>query len=178
MKPKITALIAINSKNISKYHLICKTSGVTHWINIVNSNQIRNHFRKNGPPQVCLIDERVGPEYGINLAQELASAGCENIILFSEKPDLASLHQILKRDIRVIVFKEKNVVAKRIWNLTKTEKSLVQKLSLGMSIQAISLDLKKSVSTTKSLLRNVRKKSGIHDRSLIVAQALRDGVIG
>jgi hypothetical protein len=97
LKPKITALIAINSQDISKYHLICKNSGVTHWINLVNSNQIRNHIRKNGPTQVCLIDERIGPEYGINLVQELANAGSENIILFSKKPDLVRLNQILKK---------------------------------------------------------------------------------
>lgn len=178
MKPKITALIAINSQDISKYHLICKNSGVTHWINLVNSNQIRNHIRKNGPTQVCLVDERIGPESGINLVQELANAGSENIILFSKKPDLVSLNQILKKEIRAIVFKEKITIPKKNWNLTKSEKTVVQDLSLGMSMQAIALHLKISVSTTKSLLRNVRKKSGIHDRSLIVAQALRDGVIG
>jgi DNA-binding NarL/FixJ family response regulator len=178
LKPKITALIAINSQHISKYHLICKNSGVTHWVNLVNSNQIRNHFRKNGPPQICLIDERIGPEYGINFAQELASAGCENIVLFSEKPDLSRLIKILKKNIKAIVFKEKDFVSKKIWNLTKSEKALIQKLSLGMSMQSIALELKISVSTTKSLLQNVRQKSGIYDRSLIVAQALRDGVIG
>ena len=178
MKPKITALIAINSQDISKYHLICKNSGVTHWINLVNSNQIRNHIRKNGPTQVCLVDEQIGLESGINLVQELANAGSKNIILFSKKLDLVSLNQILKKDIRAIVFKEKITIPKKTWNLSKSEKTLVQDLSLGMSIQAIALHLKMSVSTTKLLLRNVRKKSGIHDRSLIVAQALRDGVIG
>jgi len=178
LKPKITALIAINSKDISKYHLICKNSGVTHWINLVNSNQIRNHIRKNGPTQVCLVDEQIGLESGINLVQELANAGSKNIILFSKKPDLVSLNQILKKDIRAIVFKEKITIPKKTWNLSKSEKTLVQDLSLGMSIQAIALHLKMSVSTTKFLLRNVRKKSGIHDRSLIVAQALREGVIG
>jgi DNA-binding CsgD family transcriptional regulator len=178
LKTKITALIAINSQDISKYHLICKNSGVTHWINLVNSNQIRNHIRKNGPTQVCLVDERIGPESGINLVQELANAGSENIIFFSKKLDLVSLNQILRKEIRVIVFKEKITIPKKNWNLTKSEKTLVQDLSLGMSMHAIALHLKISVSTTKSLLRNVRKKGGIHDRSLIVAHALRDGVIG
>jgi DNA-binding NarL/FixJ family response regulator len=84
----------------------------------------------------------------------------------------------LKKEIRAIVFKEKITIPKKNWNLTKSEKTVVQDLSLGMRMQAIALHLKISVSTTKSLLRNVRKKSGIHDRSLIVAQALRDGVIG
>ena len=178
MKPKITALIAINSQNISNYHLICKNSGVTHWLNIVNSNQIRNHFRKNGPTQVCLIDERVGQECGINLAQELANAGSENIILFAEKTDINKLHQIIKKKIRVVIFKEKLQVPKKNWNLTKLEVTLVQKLSLGMSLEAIALDLKISRSLVKSILGIVRKKTKIHDRSLIVAQALRDGVIG
>lgn len=178
MKPKITALIAINSQNIAKYHLICKNSGVTHWINLINSNQIRNHIRKNGPTQVCLVEERIGPESGINLVQELANAGCENIIFFSKKPDLVSLNQILKKEIRAIVFKEKITTPQRNWSLTKSEKILVQNLSLGMSVHEVALHLKISVSTTKSLLQNVRKKSGIHERSLIVAQALRDGVIG
>lgn len=178
MKPKITALIAINAQDISKYHLICKNSGVTHWVNLVNSLQIRNHFRKNGPTQICLIDERIGPENGINLTQELVNAGCENIVFFCEKPDFTRLIQILKKGVRAIVFKEKNYVLKKVWNLTKSEKALIQKLSLGLSMQLIALDLKISVSTTKLLLQNVRQKSGIYDRSLIVAQALRDGVIG
>lgn len=178
MKPKITALIAINSQDISKYHLICKNSGVTHWINLVNSNHIRNHIRKNGPTQVCLIEEKIGAEDGVTLFQELANAGSENIILFSKKPDLARLNQILKKDIRAIIFKEQLAIPKSNWNLTKLEKLLVQDLSLGMSLQVVALHLKISGSKTKSLLRNIRKKSGIYDRSLIVAQALRDGVIG
>ena len=87
MKTKLTALIAYHDKNIDQYLKVCKEIGVTHWIHLFTGNQIRSHFRKYGSPKIALISERIGAEYGVNLAQELKNAGCDNIVLFIPKKD-------------------------------------------------------------------------------------------
>ena len=99
MKTNLTALIADHDQNIDKYLKVCKEIGVTHWIHLLTGNQIRSHFRKYGPPKVALISERIGAEYGINLANEIKNAGSDNIVLFTSKKDPVRTKQIISNKV-------------------------------------------------------------------------------
>lgn len=178
MKTNLTALIADHDKNIDQYLKVFKEIGVTHWIHLFTGNQIRSHFRKYGSPKIALISERIGAEYGINLAQELKNAGCENIVLFISKKDTVSVKQIIANKTRTLVFKTKNTKQIPNWKLTRKEIKLLQLLSNGKDITLIAESFKVSVSRVKSMLADIRKKTGIHDRAAIVTSALRAGVIG
>ena len=112
MKTNLTALIADHDKNIDQYLKVCKEIGVTHWIHLFTGNQIRSHFRKYGSPKIALISERIGAEYGVNLAQELKNAGCDKIVLFISKKDPISIKQIITKKTRALVFKSKNASQK------------------------------------------------------------------
>lgn len=178
MKPNLTALIASNDKNIDQHLKVCREIGVTHWINLLTGNQIRSHFRKHGPPKIALVSERVGAEYGVNLTQELKNAGCDNIVLFMFKKDPVSVKQIISRKTRVLFFKTQKSIHLTNWKLTRKEINLLQLLANGKDITLISVSLKIPVSRVKSILANIRKKTGIYDRAALVTTALRAGVIG
>lgn len=178
MKTNLTALIADHNQNIGKYLKVCKEIGVTHWIHLLTGNQIRSHFRKYGPPKVALISERIGAEYGINLAQELKNAGCDNIVLFISKKDPVSLKQIIRKKTRALIFKSENRIQAPNWKLSNKEIILLQLLANGKDVTLIAESFKLTVSKVKSLLANIRKKTGIHDRAALVTTALRAGVIG
>ena len=68
-------MISDSPQNKSLLLQICKNIGVTHWVNPLNTNAIRTHFRKHGPTNIALLDERIGTEWGVNIAQELKQAG-------------------------------------------------------------------------------------------------------
>ena len=178
MKNNLTALIADHEQNIDNYLKVCKEIGVTHWIHLFNANQIRTHFRKHGPSKIALISERIGAEYGANLADELKNAGCNNIVLFIRKKDPVSIKQIISKKTRVLIFKSNTTTNIPSWKLTRKEIKLLQLLSIGKDISLIAKLFKVSVSKVKSMLANIRKKTGIHDRAALVTTALRAGVIG
>jgi DNA-binding NarL/FixJ family response regulator len=178
LKTNLTALIADHNQNIDKYLKVCKEIGVTHWIHLLTGNQIRSHFRKYGPPKVALISERIGGEYGINLAQELKNASCDNIVLFMSKKDPVRTKQIISKKTRALIFKSENPIQTPNWKLTSKEFKLIQLLANGKDVTQISESLKLPVSRVKSILANIRKKTGIHDRAALVTTALRAGVIG
>ena len=178
MKTNLTALIADHNQNIGKYLKVCKEIGVTHWIHLLTGNEIRSHFRKYGPPKISLISERIGAEYGINLAQELKNAGSDNIVLFTRKKDPVRTKQIISKKTRALIFKSENPIQIPNWKLTSKEIKLLQLLANGKDITQISESLKVTVSRVKSILANIRKKTGIHDRAALVTTALRAGVIG
>ena len=178
MKTNLTALIADHDKNIDHYLKICKEIGVTHWIHLFTGNQIRSHFRKYGSPKIAFISERIGAEYGVNLAQELNNAGCDNIVLFISKKDPVSVKQIITKKTRSLIFRTKNTRQTPIWKLTRTEIKLLQLLSHGEDVTLIAEAFRVPVSRVKNMLADIRKKTGIHDRAAIVTSALRAGVIG
>lgn len=178
MKTNLTALIADHDKNIDQYLKICREIGVTHWIHLFNGNQIRSHFRKYGSPKIALISERIGAEYGVNLAQELNNAGCDNIVLFISKKDPVSIKQIISKKTRALILKPKNARQIPNWKLTQKEIKLLQLLANGKDITLISETFKMPVSRVKNMLVDLRKKTGIHDRAALVTTALRAGVIG
>ena len=178
MKTNLTALIADHDQNIDKYLKVCKEIGVTHWIHLLTGNQIRSHFRKYGPPKVALISERIGAEYGVNLAQELNSAGCDNIVLFISKKDPVRIKQIISKKTRALIFKSENLIQTPNWKLSSKEVKLIQLLANGKDVTQISDSFKLPVSRVKSILVNIRKKTRIHDRAALVTTALRAGVIG
>ncbi len=178
MKTNLTALIASNDKNIDKYLKVCKEIGVTHWIHLLTGNQIRSHFRKYGSPKIALISERIGTEYGINLAQELKNSGCENIVLFIFKKDPVSIKQIITKKTRALIFQTEKIRQIPNWKLTPKEIKLLQLLANGKDVALISKTFQIPVSRVKSILANIRKKTGIHDRAALVTTALRAGVIG
>ena len=178
MKTNLTALIADHDKDINHYLKICKEIGVTHWIHLFTGNQIRSHFRKYGSPKIALISERIGAEYGVNLAHELNNAGCDNIVLFISKKDSVSIKQIVAKKTRALVFRTKNVRQIPNWKLTRKEIKLLQLLSHGKDLTLIAEVFKVPVSRVKNMLADIRKKTGIHDRAAIVTSALRAGVIG
>ncbi|GDX17195.1 hypothetical protein LBMAG05_04910 [Actinomycetes bacterium] len=178
MKTNLTALIADHNQNIDKYLKVCMEIGVTHWIHLLTGNEIRTHFRKYGPPRISLISERISAEYGINLAQELKHAGCDNIVLFMSKKDSVSTKQIINKKTRALIFKSENQAQTPNWKLSSKEIRLLQLLANGKDITHISESLKLPVSRVKSILANIRKKTGIHDRAALVTTALRAGVIG
>jgi DNA-binding NarL/FixJ family response regulator len=178
LKTNLTALIADHNQNIDKYLKVCKEIGVTHWIRLLTGNQIRSHFRKYGPPKIVLVSERIGAEYGINFAQELKNARCDNIVLFTSKKDPVRAKQIISKKTRALIFKSENPIQTPNWNLTSKEIKLIQLLANGKDVTQISESLKLPVSRVKSILANIRKKTGIHDRAALVTTALRAGVIG
>jgi DNA-binding CsgD family transcriptional regulator len=178
LKTNLTALIANHDKNIDQYLKVCKEIGVTHWIHLFTGNQIRSHFRKYGPPKIALISERIGTEYGINLAQELKNSGCENIILFIFKKDPVSIKQIITKKTKALIFKTENTRQFPNWKLTPKEIKLLQLLANGKDITLISKTFEIPVSRVKSILTNIRNKTGIHDRAALVTTALSAGVIG
>lgn len=178
MKTNLTALIAYHDKNIDQYLKVCKEIGVTHWIHLFTGNQIRSHFRKSGSPKIALVSERIGAEYGVNLAQELKNAGCDNIVLFISRKDPVSIKQIIAKKTRALIFKTKNTRQMPNWKLTRKEIKLLQLLSNGKDITLIAQSLKVPVSRVKNMLADIRKKTGIHDRAALVTTALRAGVIG
>ncbi len=178
MKTNLTALIADHDKNIDQYLKVCKEIGVTHWIHLLTGNQIRSHFRKYGPPKIALISERIGTEYGINLAQELNNASCDNIVLFISKKDPVSVQHIISKKTRTLIFKTKNASQLPHWKLTRKEIKLLQLLSHGKDVFQIADSFKVPVSRVKNMLVDIRKKTGIHDRAAIITLALRAGVIG
>lgn len=178
MKTHLTAIIAAHDKNIDQYLKVCKEIGVTHWIHLFTGNQIRSHFRKYGSPKIALISERIGAEYGVNLAQELNNSGCDNIVLFISRKDPVSVKQIIAKKTRTLIFKTKNVSQIPNWKLTRKEIKLLQLLSNGKDLTLIAEAFEVPVSRVKSMLADIRKKTGIHDRAEIVTSALRAGVIG
>jgi DNA-binding CsgD family transcriptional regulator len=178
LKNNLTALIADHNENIDYYLKICKEIGVTHWIHLFTGNEIRSHFRKYGPPKITLTAERVGVEYGINLANELKNAGCDNIVLFMSKKDPIRTKQIISKKTRALIFKSENRTQILNWKLTHKEIKLLQLLANGKDITLIAESFKVPVSKVKSILANIRKKTGIHDRAALVTTALRAGVIG
>ena len=178
MKTKLTALIANHDKNIDQCLKVCKEIDVTHWIHLFTGNQIRSHFRKYSSPKIALISERIGAEYGVNLAQELANAGCENIVLFISKKDLLSVKQIITKKTRALIFKTKNTSQIPNWKLSQKEIKLLQLLANGKDVILIAKTFKLPVSRVKSMLSDIRNKTGIHDRAALVTTALRAGVIG
>jgi DNA-binding CsgD family transcriptional regulator len=178
LKTNLTALIADHNKNIDNYLKIFKEIGVTHWIHLFTGNEIRSHFRKYGPPRITLVAERIGVEYGINLANELKNAGCDNIVLFINKKDPIRTKQIISKKTRALIFKSENRTQIPNWKLTRKEIKLLQLLANGKDISLIAESFKAPVSKVKSILANIRKKTGIHDRAALVTTALRAGVIG
>jgi DNA-binding NarL/FixJ family response regulator len=178
LKTNLTALIADHDKKIDQYLKVCKEIGVTHWIHLFTGNQIRSHFRKYGSPKIALISERIGAEYGVNLAQELNNSGCENIVLFTSKKDPLRVKQIITKKARALIFKTKNTNQIPNWKLTRKEIKLLQLLANGKDVIQISKTFKVPVSRVKSMLSDIRKKTGIHDRAALVTTALRAGVIG
>ena len=178
MKTNLTALIADHNKNIDNYLKICKEIGVSHWLHLFTGNEIRSHFRKIGPPTITLVAERIGVEYGINLANELRNAGCDNIVLFISKKDPIRTNQIISKKTRVLIFKSENRTQIPNWKLTRKEIKLLQHLANGKDISLIAESFKAPVSRVKNMLADIRKKTGIHDRAAIVTSALRAGVIG
>ena len=178
MKTNLTALIAYHDKNIDQYLKVCKEIGVTHWVHLITGNQIRSHFRKYGSPKIALISERIGAEYGVNLAQELNNSGCDNIVLFISKKDPIRTNQIISKKTRVLIFKAKNTSQMPNWKLSRKEIKLLQLLSDGKDVTLIAESFKVPVSRVKYMLADIRKKTGIHDRAAIVTSALRAGVIG
>jgi DNA-binding CsgD family transcriptional regulator len=178
LKTNLTALIANHNKNIDNYLKIFKEIGVTHWIHLFTGNEIRSHFRKYGAPRITLIAERIGVEYGINLANELKNAGCDNIVLFMSKKDTIRTKQIISKKTRALIFKSENRTQIPNWKLTRKEIKLLQLLANGKDISLIAESFKAPVSKVKSILANIRKKTGIHDRAALVTTALRAGVIG
>ena len=178
MKNNLTALIADHNENIDNYLKICKEIGVTHWIHLFTGNEIRSHFRKYGPPKITLTAERIGVEYGINLANELKNAGCDNIVLFMSKKDPIRTKQIIGKKTRALIFKSENRTQIPNWKLTRKEIKLLQLLANGKDISLIAESFKAPVSKVKSILANIRKKTGIYDRAALVTTALRAGVIG
>jgi DNA-binding CsgD family transcriptional regulator len=178
LKTNLTALIADHDKNINQYLKVCKEIGVTHWIHLFTGNQIRSHFRKYGSPKIALISERIGAEYGINLAQELDNSGCDNIVLFISKKDPVSIKQIITKKTRALIFKTKNTRQMPNWKLTRKEIKLLQLLANGKDVALTAKTFQIPVSRVKSILTNIRKKTGIHDRAALVTTALRAGVIG
>jgi DNA-binding NarL/FixJ family response regulator len=178
LKTNLTALIADHNQNIDKYLKVCKEIGVTHWIHLLTGNQIRSHFRKYGPPKVALISERIGAEYGINLANEIKNAGSDNIVLFTSKKDPVRTKQIISKKTRALIFKSENPIQRPNWKLSTKEIKLIQMLANGNDVTQISESLQLPVSRVKSILANIRKKTSIHDRAALVTTALRAGVIG
>jgi DNA-binding CsgD family transcriptional regulator len=157
---------------------ICKEIGVSHWLHLFTGNEIRSHFRAYGPPRITLITERIGVEYGINLANELKNAGCDNIVLFMSMKDPIRTKQIISKKTRALIFKSENGTQILNWKLTRKEIKLLQLLSNGKDITLIAESFKVPVSRVKSMMANIRKKAGIHDRAALVTTALRAGVIG
>lgn len=178
MKTILTALIADHDKNINHYLKVCREIGVTHWIHLLTANQIRSHIREYGSPKIALISERIGAEYGVNLAQELKNASCNNIVLFIFKKDPVSVKLIISKKTRALIFKPKNISQIPNWKLTRKEIKLLQLLANGKDITRISELFRVPVSRVKSMLAKIRKKTGIHDRAALVTTALRAGVIG
>jgi DNA-binding CsgD family transcriptional regulator len=178
LKTNLTALIAYHDKNIDQYLKVCKEIGVTHWVHLITGNQIRSHFRKYGSPKIALISERIGAEYGVNLAQELNNSGCDNIVLFISKKDPIRTNQIISKKTRVLIFKSENRSQMPNWKLSRKEIKLLQLLSDGKDVTLIAESFKVPVSRVKYMLADIRKKTGIHDRAAIVTSALRAGVIG
>ena len=178
MKKNLTALVTGNTKQSQKFLQILKQVGTTHWKHVTTSNQMRLHFRKNGTPSISLIDERIGAEWGVNLAQELRIAGCSNIVLFNKKSDPNSILKILKKDTRCLVFKDDFSQEQINWNLTKTEIKILKYLSLGFNQSQIAQELKISITKFKRLRKILHEKTNIHDQTVLVATALRNGVIG
>ena len=178
MKTNLTALIADHNQNIGKYLKICKEIGVTHWIHLLTGNQIRSHFRKYGPPKIALISERIGAEYGINLAQEIRSSGCENLALFIDLKDPVTIRKIISKKTKALIFKSEKLIQLPNWKLSRKEIKLLQLLSNGKDTNLIAKSFKLPVSRVKTMLANIRKKTGIHDRAALVTTALKAGVIG
>ena len=178
MKNFLSALISDSTQNKSLLLQICKNIGVTHWVNPLNTNAIRTHFRKHGPTNIALLDERIGTEWGVNLAQELKQTGCKNIVLFINKTNSTFLTQVIQKGNRGFVFKKKIKQTYPNWKLTKREIRILQSLSLGKNLNEIASSLHVSVSQVKKDLCTIRKKTKIYDRAEIVATALRAGVIG
>jgi DNA-binding CsgD family transcriptional regulator len=178
LETKLTALLADHNKNIDHYLKVCKEIGVTHWIHLLTGNEIRSHFRKYGPPRITLIAERIGIEYGINLAHELKNVGCDNVVLFISKKDPVSLKQIISKKTRAVIFLAQNKILIPNWKLTQKEIKLLQLLANGKDVIEIAKSFKVPVSRVKRMLADIRKKTGIPDRAALVTTALRAGVIG
>lgn len=174
----MTILIGSHSKDIKSLLSVCKTIGVTHWITCCSGNEIRNHYRKNGPTNISILDDKIGLELGINLGQELRVIDCKNIVIFINKSDPNTISKILKKGNRCFIFKEKHQSLSLDWKLSKSEVLILQALSEGLEIQLIAIKLKESVTGVKKELNLIRQKTGIYDRAEIVAAALRTGVIG
>ena len=77
-----------------------------------------------------------------------------------------------------MIFKTKNASQIPNWKLTRKEIKLLQLLSNGKDVTLIAESFKVPVSKVKSMLADIRKKTGIHDRAALVTSALRAGVIG
>jgi DNA-binding NarL/FixJ family response regulator len=77
-----------------------------------------------------------------------------------------------------MIFKSENRTQIPNWKLTRKEIKLLQLLANGKDITLIAESFKAPVSKVKSILANIRKKTGIHDRAALVTTALRAGVIG
>ena len=77
-----------------------------------------------------------------------------------------------------MIFKSENPIQTPNWKLSNKEIKLIQLLANGKDVTQISESFKLPVSRVKSILANIRKKTGIHDRAAIVTSALRAGVIG
>lgn len=178
MKKNLTALVTGDTKQSLKFLQILKQVGTTHWKHVTNANQMRLHFRKNGTPSISLLDERIGAEWGVNLAQELRIAGCSNIVLFSKKSDPNSIIKILKKDTRCLVFKDDLSQEQINRDLTKTEIKIFKYLSLGFNQSQIAQELKISTTKIKRLRKILYEKTNIHDQTVLVATALRNGMIG
>ena len=178
MKNILTSLIASHERKIDGLLSICQKVGVTHWVHLMSANQVRNHCRKNGIPNIAILSERIGTEYGINLSQELRNIGCENILLFMRKKDSNSLNRILKKGIRTLVFNDDVISSKPDWKLTQKEIQVIKFLANGQNLQEIAASLQTTISVVKNILGKIRKKTGIHERAAIITSALRAGVIG
>jgi DNA-binding NarL/FixJ family response regulator len=77
-----------------------------------------------------------------------------------------------------LIFKSNTTTNIPSWKLTRKEIKLLQLLSIGKDISLIAKLFKVPASKVKSMLANIRKKTGIHDRAALVTTALRAGVIG
>ena len=64
------------------------------------------------------------------------------------------------------------------WDLTKTEIKILKYLSLGFNQSQIAQELKISITKFKRLRKILHEKTNIHDQTVLVATALRNGVIG
>lgn len=178
MKINKTALILDSKSDISHQLKVLKQSNITHWLHLQSGNQARLHFRKNGPPDLVLLSEKIGSEYGVNLASELKFAGCKNIVVYLKKLDSNYLNKIISQKSLSLIFVQGPDFKIPQWKLTRFQIEILQSLSLGLDLAQISKKSTTSISGIKRELQSIRTITGIHDRAEIVATCLRAGVIG